>query len=93
MTKPWLTDDEINGICNPLRQSSAQCRYLKSLGLVVKARRNGRPLVARDEWLRVMVGGHTASQSAAATGSATPDREGLFALLGRKNKNGTSAQR
>lgn len=44
---PDLTDEEINRICAGYRQSAAQVRYLRSLGLIVARKPNGRPLVSR----------------------------------------------
>ncbi|RYF50423.1 MAG: DUF4224 domain-containing protein [Comamonadaceae bacterium] len=49
---PDLTDDEVDSICAGLSQSAAKVRYLRSLGLRVDQRPNGRPLVARAEWDR-----------------------------------------
>lgn len=45
-----LTDDEIAHICKPLTQGAAQCRYLRSLGLTVRRRPDGRPLVNRAHY-------------------------------------------
>lgn len=56
-TRPDLTDAEIDEICAGLMQSHAKCRYLRSLGLRVERRPNGRPLVARVEWERRLVSG------------------------------------
>jgi hypothetical protein len=54
-TRPDLTDDEVDEICAGLTQNAAKCRYLRSLGLRVERRPNGRPLVARAEWERRLV--------------------------------------
>ncbi|MBQ0917223.1 DUF4224 domain-containing protein [Hydrogenophaga aromaticivorans] len=56
-TRPDLTDAEIDEICAGLMQSHAKCRYLRSLGLRVERRPNGRPLVARSEWERRLASG------------------------------------
>jgi hypothetical protein len=53
---PHLSDAEIADICDPLVSAAAQRRYLASLGLVVRSKPNGRPLVARAEFERVLVG-------------------------------------
>jgi hypothetical protein len=55
MNLPYLTDIEINDICAPLRRSTAQCRFLTGLGLLVRKKPNGRPLVARNEFERAMI--------------------------------------
>lgn len=54
---PYLTDEEISDICQPLRMASAQRRHLASLGLLVKEKPNGKPLVARSEFERVLGAG------------------------------------
>ncbi len=51
---PFLTAEEINGICQPLTMPAAQCKYLAGLGLLVKRKPNGHALVARSEFERVM---------------------------------------
>lgn len=51
--RPDLSDDEIDEICKGYRQNAAKIRYLRSLGLRVDRRPNGRALVARAEWARV----------------------------------------
>jgi hypothetical protein len=58
-TRPDLTDAEVDAICDGLQQSAAKCRYLRSLGLRVERRPNGRPLVARSEWERRLASGQT----------------------------------
>lgn len=50
LLSPDLTDREIARICEPLTQAAAQVRYLKSLGLVVARKPNGRPLVNRKHY-------------------------------------------
>ena len=51
---PYLTDAEIAEICEPLVMPAAQRRYLAGLGLLVKEKPNGRALVARSEFERVL---------------------------------------
>jgi hypothetical protein len=48
-----LTQAEIDVICEPLRQPAAQIRYLQRLGVVVKRKPNGRPLVSRQHYVAV----------------------------------------
>lgn len=50
---PFLTDAELAGICEGVTLPGAQCRHLERLGLLVKRKPNGRPLVARSEFERV----------------------------------------
>lgn len=47
---PWLTDDEIADLCAGLKQAAAQTRFLRQLGLNVRAKPNGRPLVMRTDF-------------------------------------------
>ena len=49
MTPPFLTDEEIDKICEPLTQGAAQIRLLKRLGIKVQRKANGRPLVWRRD--------------------------------------------
>jgi Domain of unknown function (DUF4224) len=51
---PFLSDAEVIDTCAPLVMPGAQCKYLASLGLLVKRKPNGRPLVARSEVERVL---------------------------------------
>jgi hypothetical protein len=49
-----LTDAEIDEICAGLSQNAARVRYLGRLGLVVRQKPNGRPLVNRAHYDAVM---------------------------------------
>lgn len=51
-----LSDEEIDRICRPLTQNAAKVRYLQSLGLVVRRRPDGTPLVSRAHYDAVMSG-------------------------------------
>ena len=56
MIEADLSDDEIAHICKPLTQGAAQCRYLRSLGLTVRRRPDGSPLVNRAHYDAIMSG-------------------------------------
>ena len=58
MQLPYLTDAEIMGMCEPLVQPGAQCKHLKAIGFMVKTKPNGKPLVARSEFERVLGAAH-----------------------------------
>lgn len=58
-----LTDLEIDEICAGLRQNAAKVRYLRSLGLQVARRPNGRPLVNRSHYNLVRGGSPSTTQS------------------------------
>lgn len=52
---PWLTQAEINELCEPLTQHAAQIRYLRrEYGLTVRKKGNGEPLVIRTHFEEVM---------------------------------------
>ncbi len=53
---PDLTQAEVNEICYPLTQGAAQARFLRSLGVTVKLRPNGKPLVSRQHYNTVRCG-------------------------------------
>lgn len=86
MNLPYLTDVEINDICAPLRQAHAQCRYLTGLGMIVRKKPNGRPLVARNEFERALI--NRPVLVPANDGSGQPDREAYLRLI-KKERNGT----
>ncbi len=46
---PWLSDAEIADLCAGLKQAAAQTKYLQRLGLAVRLKPNGRPLVFRAD--------------------------------------------
>lgn len=88
MSAPYLTDPELADICAPLVTGSAQARYLARLGLKVARKPNGKPLVARAEWDRVMVG---VVRSESRPGSE-PNRAALMSLVANKGaRHGTQA--
>ena len=49
-----LTDAEIDAICAGYVQSAAKVRYLRALGLTVRQKPNGRPLVNRNHYDAVL---------------------------------------
>lgn len=49
-----LTDAEIDDICSGYVQNAAKVRFLRSLGLTVRQKPNGRPLVNRAHYDAVM---------------------------------------
>lgn len=86
---PFLTDDEVHAICDPLTNGAAQVRYLERLGLKVARKPSGRPLVARGEFDRVMVGRQPEAQKPAAN---QPNRAALMQVI-QGGKRGAQAQR
>ena len=88
---PYLTDHEIASICDGVRLPGAQCRHLTRLGLLVNRKPNGRPLVARSEFERVLGAGRFArTQQDLAAG---PNIVGLMEHLAKRKTHGASAQK
>ena len=77
---PFLTDDEISAITEPLSRPADQCRVLREMGFLVKQKPNGRPLVARSNFELVMSGQPTAPATTAAAGQR-PDSSALVSLF------------
>jgi hypothetical protein len=55
--RPYLTEEEVDEICAPLKTGAAQARYLVKLGLHVERKPNGRPLVSRALLATVLTAG------------------------------------
>lgn len=86
---PYLTDDEIAEICDPLINGAARYRYLTKLGLHTNRKPNGQPLVARSEFERVM--GAARMVQVEQISNAVGD---MAALRERwRGRNGAQAQR
>lgn len=48
---PWLSADEINDLCAPLKQAAAQCRFLRdTFGIEPKRKPDGSVLVMRSQF-------------------------------------------
>lgn len=63
-----LSDAEIDDICDGYRQNAAKCRFLRSLGLIVKRKPNGRPLVNRAHYDAVRCGANAGEHVGAPPG-------------------------
>ncbi|NNM70212.1 MAG: hypothetical protein HKM00_09680 [Gallionella sp.] len=44
---PWLSPNEIDDLCAPLKQHAAQIRFIRGLGITVREKPNGAALVMR----------------------------------------------
>lgn len=82
---PWLTPEEVKDLCHPLTQKAAQCAFLKSLGLTVKRKPDGSPLVMRSD-LESTLGAvaNPAAVSTARKGKWDPNRDALIARFQKK---------
>lgn len=87
---PFLSDAEIAELCEPLKQPAAQLRYLRGMGLQVFTKPNGRPLLARGEIERVMVGRQPDAAQNATPGQ--PNRAALLQLFKGGRTDGKKAQ-
>lgn len=91
MNNPWpyLTEAEINEICSPLKNGAAQIRFLERLGMIVKPKPSGKPLLARAEFDRVMTGDRAAAPGSGANATSTsPNVVGLNSFF-QQRKHGT----
>ena len=88
---PWLSDEEVRELCEPLIQPAAQRRFLADqLRLHVRSKKNGRPLIARSELERVL-----GAARLGATTSTSPqtgvDIEALRRHLNGQGNHGTQS--
>jgi hypothetical protein len=88
---PFLSDAEIAALCDGLQLPAAQCRYMARLGLLVNRKPNGRPLVARSEFERVL--GAARFAKAQNDASAGPNVRGMQEFLAKRKQHGKTAQR
>lgn len=56
MTDLFLTRAEVDELCHPLTQPAAQVRFLRTSGLTVTVKPNGRPAVVRSHAEAVLSG-------------------------------------
>ena len=88
---PFLTDSEIAGICEGVQLPAAQCRHLTRLGLLVNRKPNGRPLVARSEFERVLGAGRF-GKAQNDSSIAGPNVASLMQHLATRKAHGKKAQ-
>jgi hypothetical protein len=70
---PWLAQSEIDDLCKPLTQHAAQLRFIRSLGITVREKPNGAPLVMRAHFEETMSPAGKKRQPA----KCAPDSAGL----------------
>jgi hypothetical protein len=78
---PWYTDQEIDDLCEGLINNAAKVRYLRSMGLTVMRKPNGKPLLMRAHADLILAGLPSApapTDTEARTG-AQPNLAGLIA--------------
>lgn len=86
---PFLTDAEVDELVAPLKQPAAQCRALQRMGLSVLRKPNGRAVVARSEFERV-IGADRLGRQAQNPAVAAPNIVGLRQWA--RGRDGAKAQ-
>lgn len=85
MTAPmFLTDAEIAEICEPLKSPAAQKKFLRSLGVVVNEKPNGKPLVVRSHIEWVLSGRIGPTAPPAFDPRTQPNVEGMIKFLSER---------
>ena len=77
---PWYTDQEIDDLCEGLVNNAAKVRRLKSMGLTVMRKPNGRPLVMRAH-AELILSGLPNAPAAAAPEAKTGTQPNLAGLI------------
>ncbi|XXQ53868.1 hypothetical protein ACA040_002550 [Xenophilus aerolatus] len=83
----FLTDAEVDAMCEGLAMNAAKARHLRSMGLVVNVKPNGRPLIVRSHAEAVMSGraeADAAAQPQEAEPAPAANTAGIVALFGRR---------
>jgi hypothetical protein len=70
---PWLTDPEIDNLCEGLVNNAAKIRYLRTMGLTVHSKPSGRPLVMRSHAEAVLSGAQQMNEPAPRQSKAVPN--------------------
>lgn len=79
----WLTQSEVNDLCEPLKQHAAQVRFISGLGVAVRTKPNGAPLVMRTQLEEVL---NPASKTRKPK-KTEPNFAGLRLAFSHKRKN------
>lgn len=85
----FLSDAEVDDMTQGLCQNGARVRYLEGLGLFVRRKPNGRPLVLRSQAEAVLAGAAAVDALQArqtANPAHQPDRAGLIEFLAEKQR-------
>lgn len=88
---PFFADDEIAAMCDGVSLPGAQCRHLERMGMFFTRKPNGRPLLARSEFERVLGAGRF--RVAQNDTSAGPNVRGMQEFLAKRKPHGKTAQR
>jgi hypothetical protein len=84
----FLTDAEIDAMCEGVTRNADKRRRLRAMGLIVNEKPNGRPLVVRSHAEAVLSGRKAAAVAevaeAAAPAAFKPDREAYILKFSKK---------
>jgi hypothetical protein len=81
---PWYTDQEIDDMCAGLVNNAAKVRYLRSMGLTVTQKPNGRALVMRGHAELVLSGLKQLQAIESKPKPTQTNRAGLISMFGNK---------
>lgn len=84
LNTPWLSDAEVDDMCDGLINDAAKCRYLRRLGLTVNRKPNGKPLVVRAHAATLLSGLKHAAADEAKAPKAKPNRDALVLVFGKR---------
>lgn len=80
---PWYSDAEIDDLCEGLQNNAAKVRHLRSLGLTVTQKPNGKPIVMREHATAVLAGLKEVLSVDTHVPAAVTNRAALIAAFGR----------
>jgi hypothetical protein len=86
MSDAYFTDAEVNEMCDGLEQDAAKIRYLRSIGLTVHRKPNGKPLA----WRPARAPGGEVQNAAQDGASVAVDLQAWAAA--RKGRSGQKTQ-
>ena len=86
---PWLTDAEIDDLCAGLATSGAKVRHLRSVGLHVTTKPNGRPLVMRVHAEVILSGLNQLAEPAPQATRPQPNRDALLLAFSKPSQFAT----
>lgn len=89
----FLSDAEIAEMCAPLKSAASQKRFLRSLGLVVNEKPNGKPLIVRSHVEWVLSGRIGPDAVPAFDPRSQPNVEGMLKFLSERSGSRKKADR
>ena len=90
---PWLTDTEIDDLCAGLVTNGAKVRHLRSVGLHVTSKPNGRPLVMRAHAEAVLSGLKQLAEPTPQAMRRQPNRDALVVAFSKHGQIATPTRK